>query len=333
MSFGSLQFFQSKPEPERVRFRTRLYIFLVCFLISVLLWLISLLSKEYSASLDIPIVYTRVPNNLILVNRPDSILSFRLEGSGYALFSAFYLRRKEPVDIHLDHLKIIHEKNGYTATIHTSKLSDEVTRLLGIEAHIAAITPENILLEFEAARKRLVPVIPRLDISFKKQFMLYDSVQISPDSVHISGLNHMIRDLAGVETETIKMTGLERSVILTIPLVVPSGVGPVQLSPEEVEVTLLVEEFTETMLELPVKFRGIHGESARTFPASVRLSFLVALKDFNRLDPSMFEVVARLSNAAERKGNLLPLHLEQHPPFIRLVRMEPDAVEFIIDGS
>ena len=63
--------------------KNKLYVFLVCLAISIFIWLLIVLSKNNIETIDYPITYSKPPDNLVLTNVPDSLLSFRLSSSGF----------------------------------------------------------------------------------------------------------------------------------------------------------------------------------------------------------------------------------------------------------
>ena len=69
--------------PKDEDLKNKLYVFLVCLAISIFIWLLIVLSKNNIETIDYPITYSKPPDNLVLTNVPDSLLSFRLSSSGF----------------------------------------------------------------------------------------------------------------------------------------------------------------------------------------------------------------------------------------------------------
>jgi hypothetical protein len=155
--------------------RQQLYVFLICLLISIFIWFLIVLSKETYTTIDYPIVFENSPENLVLVNNPDSILSVRFSSGGFELFTLKYLTRKHPIRIDLNKLELAKEGSNFTSIFSTSKISRDIIGKLKISQEYVSISPANIYFRFEALTGKMVKVLPKLKLDFARQYQLSDS--------------------------------------------------------------------------------------------------------------------------------------------------------------
>lgn len=310
--------------------RQNVYVFLVCLLFSIIIWLLIVLSKEYKTALSVKIEYDMVPNNLLLVNKPEDELILNLETSGWNILKYKYLRKNPSVSIDLSSIKLKKENGLYVTSLLTSQFQPEIADQLDLPNMFNDLMPTSIQLEFEAVASKKVKVIPDLNLGFKKQFSLYDSARIIPDSVIIYGSAENLSAITGIATLPITFQDLDKEKTTVAKVVVPGDKGVKRISPEEVEVIIPVSEYTEETLSLPVVVKGGEGMKFKTFPEDASLVFHVPVKQYTRVNKNLFEVSALFDLIDSSKDNRLPLRVTSKPPFTRIVSLSPDSVEFII---
>lgn len=306
--------------------RNKLKVFLICFGISVFSWFLIVLSNESTTTLDYPIVYTQVPADLILVNHPDSILSFRIASGGFELMTLKYLTRKRPVKVNLSNLSLVKQNEYFIGSYSTSQIAAGVTKDFNFSEELVSISPDVLTFKFEPLIGKTVPVIPKLDLTFEAPYRLSDSLKIIPDSVKVSGPDHIISSIHFIETKQTKIEGIEDKVVRELSLEVP-GDGQLGLSVDFVRVEIQADKFTESIISLPVVSLNSSFQ-IKTFPSHVNITYLVSLKDFNRISPDMF--VAGLNITDQTAGNRGVVILDEKPSFVEVTRIEPKDLEYLV---
>ena len=66
MKSDFLEFIGNARQRRSEKFRNQLYIFLVCLVLSVFIWALVRLSKDYYYSIEYSLNYTQIPGNLKL---------------------------------------------------------------------------------------------------------------------------------------------------------------------------------------------------------------------------------------------------------------------------
>ena len=304
MAPGLVKLVQKVGKPENEKSRNQFYVFLICLGISILLWFLIVLSKESFTSIDFEIIYKNVPGDLILVNKPDSILSFNLTSGGFELFIIKHLTRKRPVEIDLSNINIEKQGKYFKSTFPTSGISKDIIYRLGLSEEFVSVSPQNIYFKFEALSGKKVKVVPNLDLKFEKQFQLSDSIKVTPDSITIVGPEEKIREISYVETVSQKIQNVGRSMTLTSDVYIPGSMHDIKFIPKEVELFIPVEEYTETSIEVPVIYINTGGLRVKTYPDKVKITYLVSLKNFKRVNSEMFVASINLNDEIDSSNKL-----------------------------
>lgn len=314
-------------DPGNINTRQQLYVFLVCLLISIFIWFLIVLSKETFTTIDYPVVFENNPENLILVNQPDSILSFRVSSGGFELFTLKYLTRKRPVLVDLNNLELVKDGNNYTSVYSTSTISRDIISKLNISQEYVSITPANIYFKFEALYGKKVKVVPRLKLNFARQYQLSDSISVKPDSIVVIGPEKLLEQVTYIETLEQEVSQIDHSQTIQATVQLPESLNNIKVSPKEVEISLSVEKFTESTIKVPI-VNTVDQYKIKTYPDFVVITYLVTLENFNRVTEDMFKVSVEMEENSN--SNRLKVQLFHHPSFVKITKIEPEEVEYLL---
>lgn len=312
---------------ERKR-RSNLYVFLVCLAISVFIWFLIALSKESYISLDYPIEFINAPADMVLVNQPDSVLSFRISSGGFELFTIRYLSARKPIVVDLENINIEKRDDFFTGVYNTSRLSGEVRKQYRFSENLVSISPENIYFKFELLSGKFVPVVSALKLDFQQQFRLVDSIVFEPAEVKVVGPRNLIDKIDRVKTTADLVSSIEGPVSSACDLEKPFANEQLVLVPSRVEYSLNAERFTETTLLIPVT-SSRNDVIVKTFPEEVSITILVSLDNYKRVDPDLFTAVVELPAVQNEKSKAI-VRLDKIPVFVEVTKIEPSEVDFLV---
>jgi hypothetical protein len=305
----------------------RLFVFIICLGISMFIWFLIVLSRESFTTIDYPIVFENNPGNMVLINSSDSILSLNVSSGGLTLITLKYISRRTPVKIDLKNLDLIRDGYFYSARISTADVSKKIIDRLNLPEEHISVSPEMIFLKFESMSGMKVKVVPKLILEFEKQYQLSEGLKVIPDSVTIIGPKDELSKIGFIETIRKEVKKINESQTVSVLLALPENAANIRCIPEKVDVVLSVDKFTESAIEIPIKFSD-PDIKIRTYPDRVKITYFVSLKDFNRVHEDMF--LARVTPEKENLSSKLKTEILQYPSFIKIIKVEPEEVEFLL---
>lgn len=315
---------------RKTAFRGHFYVFLICCGISLFIWFLIKMSDTYTTEVRIPLLYENVPDDRFLKNS-DRIITVRMRATGGNLFSLKFLSFKKVLSVDLNQASIRRSRFYDKQYILTAGLLDQMMNRFDFRHEILGVWPDTLFLELEAVISKSIPVHSRLELGFKPQFGLYDSVAMIPPAVMISGPASVIDTITRISTQKKSLNELDSPTELTLPLVLPVKNKNVEYSAKETKAIINVEKYTESGIELPVT--GISDDSGlkiRTFPEKITLTYRVAIRDFKDVKPEMFLLTATYDPEKDREKSFLRVRVEKSPDFVKISRINPERVEFII---
>ena len=312
------------------KFRQRLSIFLVCLVISVIIWFTIKLSDEYDTVIQIPLTYSHIPKNKVLTYSSDTVLQVEILEKGSDILRMMYLQEISPIVVSLRFLPLYPKGEEYLGFINPSMLINEIERQKNLLGKIISTSPDTIYLHFEPEKTRKVPVKASFDLTFEKEFMRYGPAVFTPDSVTVKGPEKKIKEVDFVSLGNIKLDQLNQNFEGDKSFPKDSANRNLSFFPDKVSFSIPVEKFTEAETEVPVKIINANGLKVKTFPDKVRVFYTLALKDFPKIEPGMIFVVADISKMNLAEEDKIKVSMESYPSFIRINKIEPEKVEFII---
>ena len=318
-------------KPIDGKLRNRFSVFLVCLALSTFMWGLIKLTREYEAPVKYTVVPEDMPEGKILYDNADSVITLTLNAKGLDLYSRKLFKRENVIRLSLAKMRLVRDGDNFSGILRTSRLMKVISAQLPLGAKLISVEPDTLHFGFRKSHRKRIPVHTNVSLDFSGQYQLYDSLGIRPDSVWVSGLKEIIDTIAFINSEKKAVTKLNSNYTDRLALEVPKTYPPVTLSADSVLLTINVEKFTEADLEVPVSlFTGGKALSYRTFPDKVKLTCRVAMRDYKRLDPSFFTATVNYEAAIKSGHNRVPVELTRKPSFVRVVRIYPEKVEFLI---
>lgn len=323
-----LNIFRAKDDKT---YRYKLTVFLICLAISSFIWMLIKLSGMYSSSILIPVTYSEIPEGKILVNNVDTTLEIGITEQGFSMAWIKYFSQKPPLRINLKNYRLRQQMHQYVSMVNTDAWAQEFSQQYHLEGNIDYILPDTIAFYFEDRYTKEVPVIPNIDIRFSKQYFAYDTLSINPQKVTISGLNKNISPVEAVKTVPVSFTNLNENLDKNIALQKPVSTADIILTPEEVNIKLQVEKYTESKIKIPIiQINKPEDQRVKIFPDKATITYLVALKDYKKMSEDMFSCRVDLADVGLRDDNKLDISLSSHPQFIKIVSIEPAEVDYLL---
>ncbi|MDX9883685.1 MAG: YbbR-like domain-containing protein [Prolixibacteraceae bacterium] len=308
----------------------RVVIYLICVGIATVFWLLNMLGKEYTADIELPVRYTNLPANKVLINDLPQKFTLHANAFGFTL-----LRHK----LSLSFSPLIFSVNDFTRSIMetgkkpeyiilTESYLNDISAQLSSDVKVLDISPDTLRFNFDQIIQKKVKVYPHVQVEPKQQYQLSGSIRTNPDSVLVSGPRSLLDTLKQIFTRYQYFKSVSEDIREDVPLV---GIANLEIREKQVKLQIPVEEFTESQMLIPLSVENKPDSiNLKIFPNKVKVSFLVGLSRYSEILPSDFELVVSWDEAA-RSRSMLKVEIRSVPPFVKSVKIAPEEVEYLIE--
>jgi len=303
--------------------RRKLSIFVKCIVFSFLAWALFAVSNKYIYTVKSAVQYVNIPDKRAFHPLQSDTVNVQLEATGWQLLFST-LRSVQPT-IQVD-LSGLQSRNW---VVLTNQLGF-INRQFPETQRVMSVSPDTLYFDFSKQTERKVPVKAVYNLQFSKQYDVIDKVNVSPEYVTITGPLEDVVQIEHWETDTIRYADVNGDVHTVINLKQNQRAN-INVYPTAVEVDIPVGEVTEKILEIPLKAENAKQfSSVKLLPAKVRLTVIVSLRDFVKVTPGAFEAVVNMEDWVENDVRSLPVIITQKPDFCKLVKIEPQNVDFFV---
>lgn len=310
------------------QWRRKILVFSFFLLISVIIWLLNALSKNYTTDIRYPITYTDFPEEQVLIGKPPDNLTLRVTAHGYALLRYKTFNRPVPINFQVSSFTMSRiMSDTSTLFILTRYARDRIARQLPGELQLVDINPDSLYFRFANETEKKLPVIPAISFEKGNQFTTVGGIELDPDSLVVTGPDIYLDTLQGIYTRKTNLGFLEKSYEGRVEL---RRMPALQFDREKVTCRISLEKITEVQQYVPIQIVGLPDSlRMQTFPPRVRVSGNVGLSNYERVVPEAFRAVVSYRDAMEDKEQI-PVRLEQHPDFLINPDFYPKTVEYLL---
>lgn len=316
-------------EKKNIKMDRKLIVFLFFFLLSTIFWFLNQLEDEYVTEISLPVHYTNFPNDKILVNELPDHFDMRVRAFGYKLLEYKISNKFLPYTVNVNSITLrMHSKSSYAKFFSLTRLlNQDIEDHLNSELEIVSILPDTLFFEFADRVFKKVPVVSKLDPVPATQYMIRGKIQFDPDSINISGANPIVDTINSVYTESKNISSLNANYDKKVDLEKINGVS---FSEKEVVAKINVEKYTEGTQKIALNVINVPDSLIiRTFPKEVIVTYFVALSDYEKVLPQLFEAVVDFNETANQ--NKFNVKILNSPDYVKSLRYNPQSVEYIIE--
>ena len=150
-----------------------------------------------------------------------------------------------------------------------------------------------------------------------------------PDSVEVFAPAAMLDTIDAAYTAYTEWSNVADTVKRTFDLHTQQGV---KFIPQQVEVQLFTDVYTEAAIEVPLE--GVdfpHDKALRAFPSKVKVHFQVGKNRYKSLRASEFQLKVSYDELMQLGSLKYTVRLDQMPQGVLNVRFVPEQVDFLIE--
>ncbi|MBM3402208.1 MAG: YbbR-like domain-containing protein [Bacteroidetes bacterium] len=303
--------------------RRRISLFFLCLLIAVGAWLFFALSNRYTYEVQTLARFVEIPAGRAFHSVQSDTIKLQVEGTGWQLLFSRLRINPQFVKVELKELQ-------NQPFVELARQIQKINNQLISNQKVIDLQPDTLFFDFSSSSFKKIPVILKHDIQFEKQFGISDSIKISPQYVTVSGPVKELSQINYWETELLSLKKVSGSVNLMVNLKRPERAS-ITLQTISVNLSIPVDEFTEKIIEMPVKLVNNHEfRNVKLLPDKVKITFLTALSNYHLTEKKDFEFNVDLDNWKKGRYTQLPVRVIRIPNFSKLVKIEPQTVDFLI---
>lgn len=308
---------------SKTRFkRTNFKAFSFFLVFSLLIWMLVQFSRTYQEIVRVPIDYVEIPKDKIISDE-KMFLELKIKENGFriAWFSIF----KNHLKVNLSDM----EGKGDSLVYKVGSNAKNILRQLEISAEDVVFLDETITIGYQQKAVKTVPIRSEIQLLFLPGYAASDSLELTPDSIKISGPLKRLNSIKMIKTEPLTLEKLDGPVsgkvgIDTI------GLGQITFYKNQVHYSLKVEKFTEGTLEVPMSvINAPTNMEIVLFPKTLKVIFKVSLQNYNEISTNDFRIVCDYNELEEGQQFFIPKVLKR-PEAITHLRLGINKVKFII---
>lgn len=290
---------------------------------AVVIWIFVQFSKQYDQIIRIPVEYVNVPlNKVITQNNPDH-LQLRMIENGFTI--AWYSLFAPSLEIDVSDLPESEDQLVYDL----GENREDIGQQLDINFSRSEFLRDRLYINYQQRRDKTVPVVPRIEVNFAPGYAAVGPLDISPDSVTVTGPDNLLDTLNQLQTVALRLANVNSDLSGEVPIDT-SGLGKISFYQNSVNYFLDVEKFTEGSLEVPVELINVPSDrNVVIFPKEILVFYQVNLNDFDDVEARDFRVIADFSEVQENQDFLIP-RVTQQPSFVTNVRINEKKIQFVI---
>ncbi len=274
-----------------------------------------------------------MPKNKIIVNDLPSSLTLTVRGLGFDLMS-YKLRFNKPklkIDLSLLKDKILQKKSIQTIMLPTKSFQAKILMQLGENIELKNISPETIHFIIDEKVKKKVKVIPKIQITYKKQYQLFGKIKVAPAVVSISGAKSFIDTINSVNTAYFQYENLDKTISGSVSFDSSYYANKISFSTKKIVLYIPVEKFTESATLLTIDCINVPDSLLlKAIPNEIKVKYMLPLSKIANKNNTKLKAVIDFNDINNDFSNKLKVSLTEYPAYFTSITLNPKKVEYIL---
>lgn len=298
--------------------------FLVCLSLASLLWVVHALNRNYKYTLNIPVKFLNLPSNKLIVGELPEKLNVDIKTSGLKLLFISLKDLNESLLIDFNSLKTNAKSQAYSI----SNGNFNLRNVLNFDVEVMKIRPDTLFFSSNKGKSKLVPIKANLQADFMPGYSIIAKPQITPAYVTVSGDSSELASIDTVYTHLLNLKDVHENFSTSIPLKKSSS--SINYNIKDVQLSFTVDRLTEATIKLPVQvMHRTTDEKIKLLPPYVTVTYLVAMRDYESIQPGLFKAVVNFKYI-EEKQKTLAVELSVKPSEVKILKIEPADISYLI---
>lgn len=302
----------------------KLNVFVLFFVISLTILILSKLSQNYQGTLVFKVKPTNAKETQVILNDTSNQLKITLDTYGFKWLR--YAINKPTVEVDLESDVILKD----STLIWTEKKGfSNISKQFGKNIKVININPDSLVFRYDVNQIKKIPVKTDFNITYAQGFNTLDNVKVYPDSIKIIGPASLLKDINYVKTKHKDFKDLKSNVNTIVDLVIDSISDEIKVETNKVQFKIEVSKFTEGVVTLPISIINVPDHiKINYFPKQLTVKYATTIDNFNSISEEDFKIECDYKNS-KNKSYLIP-KIVTKPNNIKNVRLQEQQIEFII---
>ena len=313
-----------------IRYKERVFVFLICLALSSFLWFLSVLDKHYTDRISVPVGYINLPKNKKPSGSLPKKLDLTVNASGYTILQHKLRLVFSPLLLDVDELTNNNLESKYISkySISTNNHREDIAKQISSEMQIISIRPDSIHFNMSPLVDRKIRIHPVVKLTFDKEYTLKKPPFTNPDSVLVRGPQNILDTLSAVNTKAYEYKKLSHNLLRDVKLdILPELVS----STKQVLLNIAVEQYTEVTFEIPVNIINAPDSLIiKTFPGKVKVICRVGLSQYSKLSKNGFKAIINYKKRSQVNSKL-SVQIDHYPEAVLSADYFPKEVDYIIE--
>ncbi len=302
----------------------RIISFLICLGIASLLWVVHALNKNYKYTLTIPVKFSKLPDNKLIVGELPEKLQVDIKTSGLKLL--FIKLQKLPPEVLIDFNTL--KTNAKSQAYSISNGNFNLQNIINFDVDVIKIRPDTLFFSSKKGTSRLIPVKVNLQASFLPGYSIITKPTVTPAFVTVTGDSPEINSIDTIYTQAINLKDVHEN--FNAPVALKKTSVNLNYNIKEVQLSFSVDRLSETSLKIPVQIMNrTSSEKVKLLPEFVTIHYLIAMKEYDNIDVNSFKATVNYNDILAKKKTL-PVDLTVIPSEVRILKIEPASISYLI---
>ncbi|RIY36666.1 YbbR-like domain-containing protein [Capnocytophaga canis] len=293
--------------------------FVICLLVSIVLWSLIRLSKTLHREFSVDVAITNIPEDMFLNTSQKYKIKIRAEGNGYALLK--YYSQGQVLSVDFNDLEYIGNKRY--------KLSKNISNKLNVISknnfRIQNTYSDTIYIDLEKKYTKRLPLKVNLNASYHREYQLTD-LEIMPDSVEVMGFKTAIDTLQEVVVILDGRKEVKES-FEAVHFLKKSDF--LQYNTDKITVKAMVDKVSEQIIKLPIQVTNIpEGSQVKTFPSEVDVLCSGDLNLLKNIKQDDIQIIADYLDVQD--DSRIPLTIQTTLRRVKITFLGENKVEYLI---
>jgi hypothetical protein len=220
------------------------------------------------------------------------------------------------------------EKDSSKIIINADEVKDFIVEKFGLKYDQVEIDNKFMSYSYKRRSSKYVPVTADFEVMYSPGYNSLSTLVVKPDSVLVSGAKSVLNKIDKVKTKKLEFREVSNSINRKVDLLSPSE--KVSLEESQVNLTLEVEKFSENSIFVDIQIINKPDNlELNIFPEKAKVSFLISLKDYEKISKIDFEIVCDYEKRFQDTGIMIP-EIQTYPDNILDPKLNIKKVDYLI---